>query len=72
MGAIRDRFLADMEPDPLAGKLGIAQVCFAGGAESGRATATVVQAPVDPLRFEVPAGYVPAMGPGSDAGVESD
>jgi hypothetical protein len=65
MGAFRDRFLVDADPDPPMGKLRVAQVCFAGGVESGRATATVVQASVDPLRFEVPADYVPAMGPGS-------
>ncbi len=72
MGAFRDRFLADVEPNPPAGKLAVAHVCFAGGAESGRATATLLQVPVDPLRFEVPAGYAPVMGPGAEAGVGND
>jgi hypothetical protein len=66
MGAIRDRFGLAPEPNPPPGKLAIAHVCFAGGAESGRVSATMVQSPVDPARFEVPAGYTPAMGPGAE------
>jgi hypothetical protein len=66
MGAIRDRFGLAPEPNPPAGQVAVAQVCFAAGAETGRGSATVVQGPVDPVRFEVPAGYAPAMGPGSE------
>jgi hypothetical protein len=67
MGAFRDRFGLAPEPNPPAGQVAVAQVCFAAGAETGRGSATVVPGPVDPARFEVPAGYAPAMGPGSDS-----
>jgi hypothetical protein len=63
---IRDRFGLAPEPPPLAGQLAIAQVCLQGDAESGKAAVSLREAPVDPRRFEVPAGYAPAMGPAAE------
>jgi hypothetical protein len=68
MSVMTERFGTAPEPNPPVGKFPVAHVCFAGGAEAGQATATVTEAPVDPQRFEVPAGYAPMMGPGSDMG----
>jgi len=62
---IRDRFGLAPEPPPPAGQLAVAQVCLGSGGEAGKAEVSLREAPVDPLRFEVPAGYVPAMGPGA-------
>ena len=66
MGAIRDRWLGMVEPMTPMGQLPVAQQCFSDGAATGSISMTMREAPVDPLRFEVPAGYAPAMGPGSD------
>jgi hypothetical protein len=64
-GAFRDRFGIAPEPQAPMGRLSVAQVCFAGGVESGRATMAITPATVDPARFEVPAGYRPVMGGGN-------
>ena len=65
--AMRDRFGIAPEPQPPAGRFSVAQVCFAGGSETGRATLAIMPATVDPARFEVPAGYQPVMGAGAGA-----
>jgi hypothetical protein len=66
MGAIRDRFGADPQPATPAGQLPVVQQCFAGGVAAGTVTLAAREAPVDPARFEVPAGYAPAMGAASE------
>jgi hypothetical protein len=63
---IRDRFGLAPEPSPPAGQLAVAQVCLQGDAQAGKAEVSLREAPVDPLRFEVPAGYAPAMGQGAE------
>jgi hypothetical protein len=62
MGAIRDRFVADPEPPSPPGKLIVAQVCLANGAEVGRSSATTAEVAIDPARFQVPADYAPMGG----------
>jgi hypothetical protein len=64
--AIRDRFVPDPEPVPPAGQLPIAQQCFADGVATGTVALTARQAPVDPARFGIPAGYAPVAGPGAE------
>jgi hypothetical protein len=61
----RDRFGLDREPLPAPGKLAVAQVCLANGAEVGRASLVASEGGVDPARFEVPADYQPVMGAGA-------
>jgi hypothetical protein len=60
-GAVRDRFGLAKEPAPPPGQLAVAQVCFAGGSESGRATMVMAPTAVDPARFEIPPGYHTAV-----------
>jgi hypothetical protein len=38
----------------------VRRLCYASGRESGRATLTIDNGPIDASRFEVPAGYKPA------------
>ena len=64
---MRDRFALAQEPESPVGKIPLAQACFAGGAPTGTAQISIVEAPVEPARFEVPAGYSPLMGPQADA-----
>ncbi|MGH8029765.1 MAG: hypothetical protein ACREO3_07520 [Arenimonas sp.] len=65
MAPMRDRFGAAREPEMVAGQLVARQVCFAAGVETGTAMLGVMQALVDPSRFEIPAGYSPFLGPDS-------
>jgi hypothetical protein len=59
---VRDRFATEAEPVPPAAQLPIVQQCFADGAPTGSVTLDAREAPVDPARFEVPAGYAPVLG----------
>jgi hypothetical protein len=63
---MRDRFGLDVEPVSPPGQVPVAQACFAGGAPTGTVEVSVVEAPVDPSRFEIPAGYTALMGPGPE------
>jgi hypothetical protein len=67
-GAVRDRFGLAKEPQAPMGQLAVAQACFAGGSETGRATLAITPTLVNPARFDIPAGYRPAMGAGSGEG----
>jgi hypothetical protein len=60
--SFKDHFGLAQEPQPPNGQLVLSQVCLAGAGETGKATMTFVEAPVDPAKFEVPAGYTPALG----------
>jgi hypothetical protein len=63
--AMVQRFGMQPEPQPPVGQVAIEQVCLAGGAESGRAKLIVVETPIAPSQFEIPAGYSPVGGAGA-------